>query len=72
MPTDTPHRLVVLVCQPLVPQFLRIKVMHFERAMVDVRCGVCAHEETVVVDVLVATVDMSEERDVFFAFLFHV
>lgn len=73
MPTDTPHRLVVLVCEPLMAQFLRIKVMHFKRAMVDMCCGVCAHEETVVIDVLAATVDMSEERDILlFAFLFHV
>lgn len=70
---DTPNRLVAFVRQPLMSQFLCIKIMDLEGTMVNVGCGVCAHEETVVIDVLISPIDMREQRDILLvAFIFHV
>lgn len=61
---NAPHRLIILVGKPLVSEFLRVEVMNLERAMMDMRCCILAHEEAVVVHVIGAAINVSEKRDV--------
>lgn len=58
MSSHTPYTLVSLFGQPLVTQLLGIKVMHLERAVMHVRSGIGAYEETVMVNKLGASIDM--------------
>lgn len=54
-------------------QFLCIEVMDLEGTMVNVGRSICTYEETVVVDVVIAAIDMRKECDILFlAFPFHV
>lgn len=63
MPTDSPDRLIPLLRQPLMSQHLGVVVMHLERAVVHMRRWVGAQEEAVVVDGLLASVDVGEDCD---------
>jgi hypothetical protein len=47
-----------------VAQVLRVKIVNFETAVVDVGCWVCGHEECVVIGVPLAEVDVKEDGDV--------
>ena len=67
---NAPHRLIILVGKPLVSKFLRVEVMNLERAMMDMRCCIPAHEEAVVVDVIGAAINVSEKRDVLLLAIF--
>lgn len=64
MPADAPDGVVALLVQPLVPEHLGVVVVHLEGAVVHVAGLVGAHEEGVVVDVVVAAVDVREDGHV--------
>jgi len=61
---DAPDGLVALLGQPLVTQHLSVVVVYLERAVVYVARLVGAHEEGMVVDVVVAAVDVREDGHV--------
>jgi hypothetical protein len=48
-------------------QKLRIKIMHFKTGMMDMRTRIPSHKKRMVINVLVATVNMGEEA--YFKFL---
>lgn len=48
----------------LVPKKLRFKIMYLEWAMMNMRCRVTAHEEGVMVHVVVATINVCEESNI--------
>ena len=62
--SHAPDALVTLVCQPLVSKLLRIEIMDLKRAVMDVRGIVGAEEDGVVIDQLLAAVDVGEYSDV--------
>src|ERR1700722_5784889 len=67
MAANTPNRLVLLLHQPLMPESLGVEVMDLEAAMVHV--GLPARRESsqehgMVVDEILAAVDMCEHDDV--------
>lgn len=73
MPSHTPHRLVSLPCEPIVPQLLGIEVVNFKGAVVNMRSLVRAHEEGMVVNGVASLVDVGKHCDVdFLAVFFHV
>ena len=60
-----PDRGIALFAQPLMAELLGIVIMHFEGTVVDVRGGVCGHEESMVVYRFVAAIYVCEDGDVF-------
>jgi hypothetical protein len=58
MASNAPDGLVALPRKPLVAQFLGVKLVDFERAVVHVGCGVAVDKEAVVVDVCLAKVNV--------------
>ena len=64
MATYTPDGFVALLAQPLVSKHLGIVIMYFKRAMVYVASLVSAHEERVVVNIIVTAVNMGEDSNV--------
>lgn len=73
MSTNTPDGRISLCGKPLVAQLLSIVVMDFKRAVVDMRRGVCAQEERVVIDQVLATINMRKDRHILLdAFLLHI
>lgn len=73
MSTNTPNRLILLLSKPLMTQCLCVEIIYFKRAVVDMRSVVCAYEKAVVIYNPIATIGVSEERDVPpLAFLLHV
>ena len=60
MPPHAPTVLVALLDQPIVPEHLRVEIKHLKGRVVDVVLGSREDEEAVVVDELVAAVQMHE------------
>lgn len=60
MSANTPDRCIVFFREPLVAQFLSIEVVNLERAVVHMCCRVRTHEERVVIDGILATIDVGE------------
>ena len=63
MSSNTPHRFVPLRCQPLMSQVLRVKVMDLKASMVHMCRLVRAHEECVMVNVVLTAVNVAEYRN---------
>ncbi len=66
MTPDAPDGGVLLLGEPLVSQGLRVEVVHLKARVVDVLLdarGKRRHEKRVVVDQVLAAVDMAEQRD---------
>jgi hypothetical protein len=64
MSPDTPNTFILLLCEPLMTQQLRIEIMNFVRGVMNVSRFVRdggGHEESVVVDRVLAAVDGREE-----------
>ena len=64
MPPHAPDALIPFLRQPLVPQALRVEVVHFERTMVYMRCGIRRQEDSVVIRIPLAQIDMRENRHI--------
>ena len=64
MPPDAPAILVALFDEPVVPEDLGVEIEHLERRMVHVPFGPLVEEEAVVVDELLAAVQMHERGHV--------
>lgn len=47
-----------------MPKLLRIEIVHLKRAVMDVRCWIGRHEEGVMVNVVLPSIDMSENGDI--------
>ena len=62
--SDPPDRLIALLGEPLMAHMLGVKVMHLERAMMNVTGFVGAHEESMMIDMVRATVDVSEDGNI--------
>lgn len=67
MSANSPHTGVLLPCQPLVAQMLRVVIMHLERAVMHVCSRISRHEERVVVDRVRAAVNVHENGYLFSA-----
>lgn len=65
MPPNAPHTPVPLLREPLVPHVLRVVVVDLKGAVVNVRGFAGRHEEGVVVDVGLASVNVREDADQF-------
>ncbi|KAK5624816.1 hypothetical protein RRF57_000532 [Xylaria bambusicola] len=65
MSTYTPDGFVALLSQPLVPKHLGIIVVDFEGAMVHVASLIGAHEERMMVDIIIAAVNVGEDGNIF-------
>ena len=68
VPANAPDRLVLLLRQPLMAEGLRVEVVDLEAAVVHVRTAAAGrerrHEHGVVVDEILAAVDVREHGDV--------
>lgn len=64
MSSHPPTVLIALLNQPVVPEHLRVEIEDFERRVMHVTLGPLEEKEAVVVDELVATVQMHEGGDV--------
>ena len=62
--SDAPDRLIALLGEPLVADMLGVKVMHLERAMMNMTGLVGAHEESMMIDMVRATVNVSEDGNI--------
>lgn len=62
--SDPPDRPVALLGEPLMSELLGVKVMHLERAMMNVTGFIGAHEESMMIDVVRAAVDVSEHGNI--------
>jgi len=60
MPSYSPHTLISTFSQPLMPKLLSIEVVNLERAVMHVRFRICRHEESVMIDIISASVDMGK------------
>lgn len=65
MPAHAPAVLVSPFLQPVVAEDLQIKIVHLERRVVDVAFWTFVEEEAMMVDELIATVEVEERRHVF-------
>jgi hypothetical protein len=63
MPPNTPHALVPLLREPLVSEMLCVKVVDFIRAVVHMRTGASRYEESVVVHIVLTSVQMCKDSD---------
>lgn len=61
MPANPPHGLVILASQPLVPEQLGVEVVDLKRRVMHMARGRAAHEERMMIDVLVAAVNVREK-----------
>lgn len=84
--SNTPHRLITLLRKPssnvrilfhgtcwadlLVSEKLSVEIVHFKWAVVDMRGRICAHEECVVVYVILIAIDVREKSNVFLLSIF--
>lgn len=64
MSAHAPTILIAFLDQPIVPEHLGVEIKHLERRMVHVRFGPLEEKEGVVVDKLLATVQVHECGDV--------
>jgi hypothetical protein len=64
MPSNSPAVLVLLLQQPIVPQKLNVKVVHFEARVVDMKLWPLKEEETVVVNHLISAIKVTECCDI--------
>lgn len=64
MSSHPPTVLIALLNQPVVPEHLRVEIEDFERRVMHVTLGPLEEKEAVVVDELVAAVQMHEGGDV--------
>ena len=64
MSPDAPTILIALLDQPIVSEHLGVKIKHLEGRMMHVHFGTLEEEEAVVVDELLAAVQMHECHDV--------
>lgn len=61
MPPNAPNTLVSFRRKPLMPQILRIEIVHLEAGMMNMRSLVRAHEKGMVINIVLAAVDMAED-----------
>lgn len=64
MSPDAPTILIPLLDQPIVPEHLRVEIKHLEGRMMHVHFGPLEEKEAVVVDELLAAVQVHECGDV--------
>lgn len=69
MSPNPPDTRITLLGQPLVPQLLSIVIMNFKTRMMHMTRFIRRHEKRMMIDGVVAPVDMHEHRDIFSRFI---
>lgn len=64
MSSNTPRQLVTLFLKPLMPQELRIEIVDFKRAMVDMYRRLLLNEKRVMINKRFSPIEMEESRDI--------
>lgn len=60
MTSHSPNTLVALLCKPLMPYLLCIKVVDLKRAVMNMRGLICRHEEGMMINIVGSAIDVCE------------